>query len=243
MAEACLISGLVGSHAYGTELPDSDIDTMKVYAADVTCYLGVDSFGQQGTRQYKLCPVDGFESETVEYEVIKYIRLCCNFNPNVIPLLYLSDYIEVSSLGQELINNRKIFNSRKAYTAFCGMADNQIAKMTNGDTTGEMGAKRKAIRAEHGFDRKHALHAIRLQRTLLEFLECDGETMNVKRTKDREELMAIRLGPVTLPEIQKMSQDLNRKVQIAIGKSGLPDNVDRDVVNEFCVGLMRKVIA
>lgn len=243
MPELRLIHARVGSHAYGTNLPDSDLDLMSIYVGDPYVYLGMDYFGQQGTRQYKQAPTDGIETEITHYEVLKFMRMLTSFNPNVIPILYLDEYIEVHPLGQEIIDNRKMFNSRAAYHSFSGMAHNQIKKMVDGDTTGEMGAKRKAIRDEHGFDRKHALHAIRLQRTLLEFIRSDGEVMNINRTNiDREELMAIRLGPIPLIEIQQISNDLEQKINKAIGKSSLPPYPDRDKINEFCVNLLKRAI-
>lgn len=154
----------MGSHSVGTAGPDSDTDLMQVVLAPMEHYLGLDLWGQQGTREHVTETPDG-RTELVQYELRKFLRLCAGFNPNVIPLLYLDKWEQVDDVGIQLVWKRSLFNSKKAVYAFAGYAHGQLKKMQSPEApTGQLGAKRKALREKYGYDTKYAYHAVRLCR-------------------------------------------------------------------------------
>lgn len=245
VGEKILISALIGSHAYGTATEESDMDFMTVTAAPDNVYLSLDWFGQQGTKERKQMCGDVILSESTEYEVTKFMRLCQNFNPNVIPLLWLPDdlsYLTVHPLGQLLIDNRKIFNSKIALHSFVGYASGQIAKMgADNPATGKMGAKRKELRDKFGYDTKYMMHALRLSRMILEFFLNNGEGLHVDRTGiDAEELKAIRAGSLSYEAGKEKIEMLLALAKIQAARSSLPEEPDKEAIRDLARYILRK---
>jgi len=73
------------------------------------------------------------ETDTTIYSFDKIVKLLCECNPNVIEMLGLreQDYIYLHPIGRELVENRKMFLSKKAIHAFGGYANNQLRRLEN----------------------------------------------------------------------------------------------------------------
>lgn len=114
---------LGGSHAYGTNVEGSDVD-VRGFALE---------------RQSDLIGFSGFEqlvnekTDTVIYGFNKLVSLLLNCNPNVIELLGCKPehYFVMTPVGQELLNNRKLFLSQKAVNSFGGYATAQLRRLEN----------------------------------------------------------------------------------------------------------------
>jgi predicted nucleotidyltransferase len=94
---------------------------------------------------------------------------------------------------------------------------------------------RAAIEAQYGYDCKHAYHLVRLLRMGKEILS-EGKVL-VKRP-DRQELLDIRNGKYTYPELIEMSKDLKSEVDKALSSSPLPKEPDRKKIAKFTQGLV-----
>ena len=113
-----------GSRAYGTHHEDSDQDEKGVCIASVDYYFSpFKNFEQHETHEPDLCV----------YEIRKFIRLASEFNPNIVEMLYVEpeDILYIDASGQTLLENRKIFLSRKARYTFVGYAKSQLKRMRN----------------------------------------------------------------------------------------------------------------
>ncbi len=123
--------GLAGSHGYGLNRPESDYDYRGVFIAPKRYYLGFDSIEQKdsGWDEPGIFPfIDGNE-DTVIYELRKVIHLLAGANPNVLELLWLTNYPFLTNVGQHLINHRHLFLSKKVKHTYSGYAFAQIKKM------------------------------------------------------------------------------------------------------------------
>jgi predicted nucleotidyltransferase len=236
--EQVIISGIMGSRSVGTNTTESDYDSMSVVLGSEDIYLGMDWWGQQGTKENK-----SEQGEHTSYELTKFLRLCQGFNPNVIPLLWLrdEDYTVKTEFGKQLIENRDMFNSKVAYHAFAGYAHNQMKKM--GDPTcgtGRMGEARKALREKYGYDTKYAYHAVRLLRMCLEFFRTNGKELNVWRKDiDAHNLLRIRNGEYPYETIMSML-DIHMADLKRVGETSLlPDNPDKKRIRDFCKQTLR----
>jgi uncharacterized protein len=166
--ERTLLLGYVGSLAHGTYIPKSDPnciddkDILGVALGSDEVYYGLKTFEQKEVKKD--------EWDSVVYEIKKFFRLMLKQNPNVIGLLWLkpTNYIHISESGQRLIDNRNLFVSKAAYHSFVGYAHGQLYKMTHGAFEGYMGAKRKQLVEQFGFDCKNAAHLIRILRMGIE---------------------------------------------------------------------------
>ena len=125
------------------------------------------------------------------------------------------------------------------YAMFQGMSMKNLRGHLNAakGQTGYMGKKRKASVEKHGFDTKHAAHAIRLLRMCEEFLYT-GE-MNVHR-QDARELLDIKHGRWSLEEIHRTADGLFEKCQQAREISPLPGEPDRTAVERVLVDILRE---
>ena len=237
--EKTIIRGLMGSHSVGCATPESDLDYMEVVLGSEDNYLGLEWWGDQGTKESKTLSITGAPVETTCYELKKFLRLCKNFNPNVIPLLYLDNYELLTEEGELLVQNRGMFSSKLAVTTFSAYALGQLKKMQE-PATGHMGSKRKALREKHGYDTKYAYHTIRLQHTLLDFIRSNGVSLPIRRTYDLEYLKMIRNGEFSLNYILTRGTENDKLIKELVINSAIPDSPDKQKIREVCRTILRK---
>ena len=115
---------LGGSHAYGTNIEGSDIDIRGVTANSRQDILGLSNFEQVLDEQ----------TDTTVYGFRKLISLLMNCNPNVIEMLggKPDNYAMVSQAGKTLLDNKKLFLSKKAIYSFGGYANDQLRRLQLG---------------------------------------------------------------------------------------------------------------
>lgn len=115
---------LGGSHAYGTNIEGSDIDIRGVTANSRQDILGLSNFEQVLDEQ----------TDTTVYGFRKLISLLMNCNPNVIEMLggKPDNYAMVSRAGKTLLDNKKLFLSKKAIYSFGGYANDQLRRLQLG---------------------------------------------------------------------------------------------------------------
>lgn len=118
-----VLLGLGGSHAYGTNNENSDLDVRGIATNSKRNILTGNDFEQ----------VVDVETDTTIYSFDKIIKLLCSCNPNVIELLGLKPehYIYLSDAGKKLIENRHLFLSKRAIHSFGGYANSQLRRLEN----------------------------------------------------------------------------------------------------------------
>ncbi len=99
---------------------------------------------------------------------------------------------------------------------------------------------RAALEARHGYDTKHAMHLVRIQRMALEILATG--TVPVRRL-DAEELLAIRDGAWTFDQLEAEAEDLSLRIEAAAATSALPAQPDGPALDALCLGLLSDVLA
>lgn len=238
LSDWCIMLAYRGSIAHGMYIPNSDpnsiddIDLMGICIPPVENYLGLKRFGSRGTQEIK---VD--EWDIVVYEVQKAVSLLAVGNPNILGMLWLDEYVSLSTEGQMLVDNRELFSTKRVYHAFTGYAHGQLKRMTHFAFEGYMGEKRKQIVERHGYDTKNAAHLVRLLRMGIEFME--SGKMNVNRSGiDADELLDIKRGKWSLEEVKLESERLFALSKEARDKSRLPEYPSSDKVNKLCVDMI-----
>ncbi len=123
LGDRIMLLGVGGSHAYGTNNAGSDIDLRGV-----TLQLPSDLLGLTTFEQY-----EDDKTDTVIYGFNKLIKLLLGCNPNTCEILGLDEeqYLIKTELGQELIDNRRMFLSKRAIQSFGGYADAQLRRLQN----------------------------------------------------------------------------------------------------------------
>lgn len=118
-----ILLGLGGSHAYGTNVEGSDVDVRGIALNSKKEILGGNNFEQ----------VTNEVTDTTIYSIKKIFQLLSNCNPNTIEILGLrpEQYLYLSPIGKELLDNKKIFLSKKAVQSFGGYATAQLRRLDN----------------------------------------------------------------------------------------------------------------
>ena len=123
LGDNIILLGLGGSHAYGTNTENSDLDIRGCALNSAVEILTNDKFEQ----------VINTETDTTIYSFNKIITLLCNCNPNTIEILGLKPehYLYLSPIGQMLLDNKKLFLSKRAVHSFGGYANQQLRRLDN----------------------------------------------------------------------------------------------------------------
>lgn len=137
LGKRIMILGLGGSYAYGTNNEFSDIDFRGI-----TLNMPSDLIGLSKFEQY-----EDDDTDTVIYSFNKIVKLLLECNPNTCEILGLDEkhYLIKSPLGQELLDNSKIFLSKKAAKSFGGYAGAQLRRLQNAIARDSMPQKDKEI--------------------------------------------------------------------------------------------------
>lgn len=144
-----LLSGIVGSVAYGLDTGDSDVDRLGVFAAPTERLVGLHPPNPS---------VVSSKPDATFHEAGKYAALALKVNPTITELMWLPGelYETRADLGNALITIRRSFLSQKAVrNAYLGYATQQFKRLENrGDGSFSADTRKRTA--------KHARHLYRL---------------------------------------------------------------------------------
>jgi len=137
LGDNIILLGLGGSYAYGTNNENSDIDFRGI-----TLNLPSDLIGLTEFQQY-----EDLKTDTVIYSFNKIVRLLLECNPNTCEILGLNEdqYLIKTKLGQELLDNKGLFLSKRAAKSFGGYAGAQLRRLQNAIARDSMPQTEKEI--------------------------------------------------------------------------------------------------
>ncbi|NCB94243.1 MAG: nucleotidyltransferase [Clostridia bacterium] len=123
LGERIILLGLSGSYSYGTNNENSDIDVRGITLNRRSDLIGLTSY-----EQY----VDD-NTDTTIYTFNKMITLLLSCNPNTVELLGLNPehYLYKNEIGSSLVDNYRMFLSKRAIQSFGGYADAQLRRPQN----------------------------------------------------------------------------------------------------------------
>ena len=123
LGKRVVLLSLGGSHAYGTCNENSDIDFRGITLHTPSDLLGLTEFEQFEDRN----------TDTVIYSFNKIVKLLLECNPNTCEILGLDDdqYLIKTEIGQEILDNKSLFISKRAAKSFGGYAGAQLRRLQN----------------------------------------------------------------------------------------------------------------
>lgn len=190
---------LGGSHSYGTNTETSDVDIRGCALNRPSDLIGLTNFEQ----------VVNETTDTTVYSFNKLISLLLNCNPNVIEMLGCKPdhYFFITDIGKRMIDNRKLFLSKRAVDSFGGYATQQLRRLENALARDRMSQARKE---------EHILKS--MQRSLKCF---EGKYTSFKH------------GSVALYTADSEKDDLDREIFADIHINRYPAREFNGMVNEL----------
>lgn len=231
---------IVGSTAYGTstDVSDQDLYGWCIPHKDIVFpHLAgyIPGFGQSPPAFNQFCQhhvIDtgsGKEYDFTIYGIVRYFQLCMQCNPNMIDSLFVPDSCvkHITTVGQMVRDNRKLFLSKLAWPAFRGYSASQLHKMAI--KTPQAGSKRAVNFEKHGWDTKYGMHLIRLLGEVHQILEYEDLDLQ----QNTEQLKAIRRGALTEVEVRNIGMQKIQNLESLYHTSQLRAKPDEAVIKQL----------
>lgn len=219
-----------GSHAYGTNIETSDVDIRGIALNSERDLIGLSNFEQL---------IDN-KTDTTIYSFGKIIPLLMACNPNTIEILGCKPehYAVKNQVGTLLIDNRKMFLSKKAIKSFGGYATQQLRRLENAIARDKLPQDRKEkhildslFRVINSFDSRYSVLPEGSLNLYID--ESKREGMNVEVFAD------INLKRYSAREFSGIISDINNTVR-AYEKIGHRNNKkDDNHLNKHAMHLIR----
>jgi hypothetical protein len=238
-AQHPILVGVCGSDAHGTKLPPDDphaTDDLDIFAVTVQSpefYLGVSALGH-GRQDFN---TNGQAFDITGHDARKFIGLLGKGNPNVHSWLWSPELLYVGPGGALLVAARERLLSKALFPALFGYAMAQLKKMLTGERSGYMGAKRKELLRQYGYDIKDASHCVRLLHVGLH-LARTGELMVRLSPEVADEVKAIKGAHWTVREVERRAEALFAEFRAAEHLSQLRDEVPVAELDALCVAVL-----
>jgi len=226
----------IGSHCYGTNTETSDEDFGGIFIPDKDYVMGIKKVEQVELSEKKSDTIRNTKGDTdyVIYSLTKFIPLAMANNPNIIEYLYapVNCILYRTEFSDELINNRNLFLSKKAYHTFKSYSYNQRQKLMikKENMTG-----RKELAEKFGYDCKFMSHGIRL------LLECQQMLVEKNLTfplSQNNFIRDIKIGKYSLEEMLIKAEELEKLIDEAYIKSDLQNSANIEAINKLQIKLL-----
>lgn len=138
-----LSSFLTGSRLYGTNTPDSDVDTRGVFLPPKDYVFGF----------LRNCfKVEDKETDTMYHEMKSFFKFAMKCNPNIIEYLFIppDQMLHSSPEWRLIVMNRDLFLSNKAKNTFSGYAFAQMKRIKHHRAWLLHPPKKKPVREDFG---------------------------------------------------------------------------------------------
>jgi predicted nucleotidyltransferase len=122
LPDSVIFMTLHGSHAYGLNIPESDIDMRGVCVPPAEYFFSASQTFDQYVQR---------EPDLTVFGLRKFASLASQCNPNVVEILFTEPrhHQRVTALGEQLIGIRNLFVTKRARHTFSGYAASQLGRI------------------------------------------------------------------------------------------------------------------
>ena len=222
-----------GSHAYGLQTPESDVDWRGVFLHSEPKYIiGLDRYEHQEDTK------DGKDEKYKEFRA--FLNLLRNANSEAIESLFIneSDTEIYSETMMYLRDNRaKLLDSQKLFKCLSGYIHGE-KRLANGERTGKLGSKRKNAIELYGFSQKNFCQLIRLAWAGCVFFRKGYFPVNIKN--EDEDMHNLLFDIKTRPErytkdgLNFLAEVLDSELKQTFDERNFDYKFDLDFANELC---------
>jgi predicted nucleotidyltransferase len=236
----------MGSWAYGTHRPDSDVD-LYGFCLPPLEYLfphlagEIPDFGQQ-LKRFKVFEVkhiiadDHREYDANIYSITWYFQLSSKCNPNMVDSLFTPQDCVVRStkIGNMVRDRRQLFLSKAIWHTYRGFCHSQMAAIEGKKR--EPDSKRGQLIEEFGYDVKFGMHAARALLQAEDALE-SGD-MDLRKHSDF--LRGVLKGNLTLEQLRGWVAAKEKAMEALYQTSTLPWGPDENALKQLLVDCMEE---
>lgn len=171
MIKLCEMLG--GSHSYGLNTSESDIDNRFVFLnSEVSQIVGL--------SRYDHLDIKSKTEDSFGFELRHFFNLLKRGNTQCFELLWNKNWTLITNEWKEIQSYKKEFiDLDKCYRSIKGYVFHE-RRLTNGERKGQIGSKRMEKVNEYGYSPKNAVQAIRLLWTCTYLLKNDEFPVNIK---------------------------------------------------------------
>lgn len=189
LGDNIILLALGGSRAYGTNLPESDIDIRGIAINPSKQIFGLEGDFEQVVET---------NTDTTIYSLNKMVKLLLSCNPNTVEILGCrpEDYLYITPYGQEILDNKQNFLSIRAIDTFGGYARAQYNRLEH------------ALLGNGNNDEKKL-------EMLLHSLNCALDAFNIKH-KDSKSNITLRI--LSVEEYKEVIREKYEKSKADIGE-------------------------
>ena len=217
VTEHTILAVVVGSRAYGLAGPESDHDRRGVYAAPTRMFWTLD---KPPTH------LDGPAEEQFSWEIERFCGLALQANPTVLEVLWSPLITTLTETGQDLLDARQAFLSRRVFETYGAYARDQLKRV----------AARRSRTGET--NHKQAMHMIRLLLAGAHVLRT-GEVL-VDVTPLRARLLEIKRGELPWEAVVAWADELLADLDTAAAGTTLPPAPDRATIDSLLVSVRER---
>lgn len=201
----------VGSHAFGLATASSDEDYLGIFQVKTEALLGLDNPRQTVVHT---------DPDWQMHELEKYITLALLGNPTILDLLWVDDYVVMSSTGEELVQLRKEMLSSRVRQTYGGYAMHQIKRARRHTEDPSVPLAGRPL--------KNMKHTFRLLNQGIHLLKTGELQVRLPNPEDYH-----ALSEVPFEELERLFDE--RDAELAEVESVLPDEPNRPLLSEWLV--------
>jgi predicted nucleotidyltransferase len=236
---------VMGSHAYGTNTPESDFDfygfclpPVEVTFPHLKGYVPGFSENVPNFENFQGLHLEDFDVQfdLTVYSLPRYFSLCMKGNPNMVDSLFTADecVVKQDNVGKMVRDNKNLFLSQRCWHSFKGMAYSHVSRLRSGHTKDG----RMELANKFGYDTKDAYHCVRM---LMEVdMVLHEGTLDLQRNK--EMLKDVRNGSWTLNDVldffDRKMNDLD--TFLSTGECAVPYGPDEKAITKLLVDCMEE---
>lgn len=227
-----------GSHLYGLNTPESDLDYGGLYMA--TSIRDILGFGRDNRSKRTITTSkEATELDEAYYELRHFINLLQRTNTQVIEALFCPDdlVLKTSPVFEFMRENRsRLISTEHLAKSLFGYLQAEH-KLVFGENTGKLGSKRQNAVKSHGYSHKNAVQYIRLAYCGFCMLTHGRYPINLKDENGKlwERLMMIKTDPTshTPEEISQLIENARAMFDIADKMRVITYKFDDDLADEI----------
>jgi predicted nucleotidyltransferase len=207
-----------GSHAYGTNTATSDEDFKGVAIPSKEYFYGY-------TKKFEQAELKAPDDDVVIYDIRKFFALASDCNPNIIEVLHTdpSDHFVVTPLGQEILDHKDDFLSKKIKHTFLGYSVSQLKRIKTHRRWIMNPAQVPPTRASLGLPEQTLIPQDQLVAAFSE-VQKELDRMQFDFMENLEESTKIEIRNTMASMLAEMKITTDEQFEAAARKIGLTDN-------------------